>query len=178
MPCTSNESAASCSSNSDEPKEKLKSADSTINVPKMEKSLNTDSDTNADANNDTDKDKKLNKSDDDTACSSASSKQKTEPNESDDQKDDLASSTSKLSTNEETSTSDETLIDVEDPDDYLLYLESILMKIHSRFYAHYDETKQVYIYILRKQQQHIFIQFVQNFSMFEICSIFFTIVDT
>lgn len=38
---------------------------------------------------------------------------------------------------------DEALIDVEDPDDYLLYLETILMKIHSRFYAHYDETNQI-----------------------------------
>lgn len=35
------------------------------------------------------------------------------------------------------------LIDIEDPDDYLLYLEPILKKIHERFYTHYDETKQI-----------------------------------
>lgn len=69
------------------------------------------------------------------------------PNDADktrDQKDDLASSTSKVSTNDENSaTSDDTLIDIEDPDDYLLYLETILNKIHTRFYALYDETKQM-----------------------------------
>lgn len=35
------------------------------------------------------------------------------------------------------------LIEIDDPDDYLLYLEEILKKIHTRFYTHYDETKQV-----------------------------------
>lgn len=35
------------------------------------------------------------------------------------------------------------LIEIDDPDDYLLYLEEILKKIHGRFYTHYDETKQV-----------------------------------
>lgn len=35
------------------------------------------------------------------------------------------------------------LIEIDDPDDYLLYLEEILKKIHGRFYAHHDETKQV-----------------------------------
>lgn len=39
---------------------------------------------------------------------------------------------------------DDNLIEIEDPDDYLLYLEAILMKIHSRFYEYYDEHKQVY----------------------------------
>lgn len=41
------------------------------------------------------------------------------------------------------STNEDNLIDIEDPDDYLLYLEAILCKIHSRFYAYYDETNQV-----------------------------------
>lgn len=38
---------------------------------------------------------------------------------------------------------DDNLIEIEDPDDYLLYLEAILLKIHTRFYAYYDENKQV-----------------------------------
>lgn len=38
---------------------------------------------------------------------------------------------------------DDNLIEIEDPDDYLLYLEAILMKIHKRFYEYYDEHKQV-----------------------------------
>lgn len=57
-------------------------------------------------------------------------------------KTDSAESTSKLTPNEGSTCSEETLIDVEDPDDYLLYLEMILLKIHSRFYSHYDETNQ------------------------------------
>lgn len=39
---------------------------------------------------------------------------------------------------------DDNLIEIEDPDDYLLYLEAILMKIHTRFYEYYDESKQVH----------------------------------
>lgn len=39
------------------------------------------------------------------------------------------------------SDSEDNLIEVEDPDDYLLYLETILKKIHQRFYTHYDATK-------------------------------------
>lgn len=38
---------------------------------------------------------------------------------------------------------DDNLIVIEDPDDYLMYLETILKKIHGRFYEFYDETKQV-----------------------------------
>lgn len=34
-------------------------------------------------------------------------------------------------------------IEIVDPDDYLLYLEVILKNIHSRFYAIYDETKDI-----------------------------------
>lgn len=63
---------------------------------------------------------------------------KSEPNEMQDQKD----STCKLN-DDNSATTDDTLIDIEDPDDYLLYLESILTKIHTRFYALYDETKQM-----------------------------------
>ncbi|XP_026841478.1 RNA polymerase II subunit A C-terminal domain phosphatase [Drosophila persimilis] len=35
------------------------------------------------------------------------------------------------------------LIEIEDPDDYLLYLEVILRNIHKRFYAIYDETMEI-----------------------------------
>lgn len=71
-------------------------------------------------------------------CSSSGEK-----NDSDscEQKLDSVESTSKIADDN----SDDNLIEVEDPDDYLLYLETILLKIHSRFYAHYNETKQVNI---------------------------------
>ncbi|XP_019533693.3 RNA polymerase II subunit A C-terminal domain phosphatase [Aedes albopictus] len=38
---------------------------------------------------------------------------------------------------------EENLIEIEDPDDYLLYLEHILMKIHETFYEEYEKTKQI-----------------------------------
>ncbi|XP_039438951.1 RNA polymerase II subunit A C-terminal domain phosphatase [Culex pipiens pallens] len=41
------------------------------------------------------------------------------------------------------SDSGENLIEIEDPDDYLLYLEHILQKIHEMFYKEYDRTKQI-----------------------------------
>lgn len=103
-----------------------------------------------DTETDTDKEEAVEKAlDDEAACGSSTAKpEEAESSESDDQKVDLADSTSKLSCIEENSAGDDTLIDVEDPDDYLLYLESILMKIHSRFYTHYGETEQVtFIYI-------------------------------
>lgn len=34
-------------------------------------------------------------------------------------------------------------IEIEDPDDYLLYLESILTSIHYRFYSIYDESQEI-----------------------------------
>ncbi|GAB0090440.1 RNA polymerase II subunit A C-terminal domain phosphatase [Sergentomyia squamirostris] len=42
-----------------------------------------------------------------------------------------------------TSEADDNLIEVEDPDDYLLYLENILLKIHTRFYEMYDKTGEI-----------------------------------
>lgn len=41
------------------------------------------------------------------------------------------------------SDSDDNLIDIEDPDDYLLYLETILKQIHKRFYESYDENSTI-----------------------------------
>ncbi|XP_053672862.1 RNA polymerase II subunit A C-terminal domain phosphatase [Anopheles nili] len=35
------------------------------------------------------------------------------------------------------------LLEIEDPDDYLLYLEHILLKIHETFYEEYDKTKDI-----------------------------------
>lgn len=35
------------------------------------------------------------------------------------------------------------LIEIEDPDDYLLYLEQILIKIHTRFYEIYESSKEI-----------------------------------
>jgi RNA polymerase II subunit A C-terminal domain phosphatase len=38
---------------------------------------------------------------------------------------------------------DDNLVEIQDPDDYLLYLESILKLIHERFYETYDKTKEI-----------------------------------
>lgn len=37
----------------------------------------------------------------------------------------------------------DSLVEISDPDDYLLYLETILKNIHSRFYEIYDQTKEI-----------------------------------
>lgn len=42
--------------------------------------------------------------------------------------------------NEETQNKDD-LIEIDDPDDYLLYLEDILMRIHTNFYEEYDRME-------------------------------------
>lgn len=39
--------------------------------------------------------------------------------------------------------SEDNLVEISDPDDYLLYLESILKNIHKKFYEVYDETKEI-----------------------------------
>lgn len=38
---------------------------------------------------------------------------------------------------------DDNLVEIEDPDDYLLYLETILKKIHERFYEQYEKTGEI-----------------------------------
>ncbi|KAH8290333.1 hypothetical protein KR054_001962 [Drosophila jambulina] len=55
---------------------------------------------------------------------------------------DLAS-TSKSPPDESTAQDGQKQIEIEDPDDYLLYLEVILRNIHKRFYAIYDETTEI-----------------------------------
>ncbi|XP_055687148.1 RNA polymerase II subunit A C-terminal domain phosphatase [Lutzomyia longipalpis] len=42
-----------------------------------------------------------------------------------------------------TSETEDNLIEIEDPDDYLLYLENILLKIHRRFYELYEKTGEI-----------------------------------
>lgn len=165
VPSSSTDSIASCSSKAHEPNECSKTADSSLDAPKLlekidEPHTNVDKDeTDREETNKDDADideaiKEANdkeiveKLDDEVACYSSSPKSEAEQKESDDQKDELASSTSKFSPNDDENNEkddDDTLIDIEDPDDYLLYLETILVKIHSRFYTHYDETKQVFI---------------------------------
>lgn len=49
----------------------------------------------------------------------------------------------KVSENGSDKDDEDNLIEVQDPDDYLLYLESILQKIHERFYQQYDKTKEI-----------------------------------
>lgn len=41
------------------------------------------------------------------------------------------------------SDSEDNLIEIEDPDDYLLYLEGTLKKVHKRFYEAYNENEEV-----------------------------------
>jgi RNA polymerase II subunit A-like phosphatase len=38
---------------------------------------------------------------------------------------------------------DDSLVEIQDPDDYLLYLEAILIKIHNRFYELYERTSEI-----------------------------------
>lgn len=128
-PLTSSE-AAENSSETDEPKEENPNIDLTSND---EKSSEEDKEPTV----------KEAESNVEVAGSSSDDKSEEKTEENEDPKTDSAQSTSKLSTKEENSSGDETLIDIEDPDDYLLYLETILVKIHTRFYAYYDETKQV-----------------------------------
>ncbi|XP_070491794.1 ATPase family AAA domain-containing protein 5-like [Chironomus tepperi] len=58
------------------------------------------------------------------------------------------------------------LIEVQDPDDYLLYLESILQKIHERFYQQYDKTKEIpdLKYLIPKLKSEVLIGVVIVFS--------------
>lgn len=65
--------------------------------------------------------------------------QKEEKEENMDISEDNADKTEKI--NEEND--DDNLVEIQDPDDYLLYLETILMQIHDRFYKQYDETKEI-----------------------------------
>lgn len=68
----------------------------------------------------------------------------------------------------ETNNVDDNLIEIEDPDDYLMYLEAILFRCHARFYSYYDDTKQV---------KPFFSKLKNNLSKLEFLLIF-TFLDT
>lgn len=48
-----------------------------------------------------------------------------------------------INEDENSTAGDDNLVEIQDPDDYLLYLEPILMRIHERFYKQYEETKEI-----------------------------------
>jgi RNA polymerase II subunit A-like phosphatase len=43
----------------------------------------------------------------------------------------------------EKNAAEDNMVEIQDPDDYLLYLETILVKIHTRFYEQYDKTGEI-----------------------------------
>ncbi|XP_060652892.1 RNA polymerase II subunit A C-terminal domain phosphatase [Drosophila nasuta] len=59
------------------------------------------------------------------------------------QADDVATTSQSPSPNVKVTSDGQKQIEIEDPDDYLLYLEVILRNIHKRFYAIYDETTEI-----------------------------------
>lgn len=67
----------------------------------------------------------------------------TEPSKANDSDEKPHTSRSDEPSKNSDSNSEDNLIDVEDSDDYLLYLETILKTIHSRFYSYYDTHQKV-----------------------------------
>jgi RNA polymerase II subunit A C-terminal domain phosphatase len=63
-------------------------------------------------------------------------KQETIPNKEEGETKETEKTNSEVEKKEEPSEE----IEIEDPDDYLMYLEEILSKIHSEYYKQYDET--------------------------------------
>lgn len=49
----------------------------------------------------------------------------------------------KTASSEDKENKDDNLVEIQDPDDYLLYLETILERIHERFYEQYDKTNEI-----------------------------------
>lgn len=151
---SSSAEAGGSSSATDEPKEETTNTDSTSNddkssgedkEPKESKEQKEKEEPKEGQQQEEEpKDSTVKETENNVEAAGTSSVDKSEDkvNEVEDAKADSAYSTSKSSTKEDNSSGDEALIDIEDPDDYLLYLESILVKIHTRFYAYYDETKQ------------------------------------
>uniref|UniRef100_A0AAG5D5R0 RNA polymerase II subunit A C-terminal domain phosphatase n=1 Tax=Anopheles atroparvus TaxID=41427 RepID=A0AAG5D5R0_ANOAO len=85
----------------------------------------------------TEKDEKEN----DTSKTEEEPKKKPEDAQSDGGKKDKNSFTTQKRLKDEKE--EKELIEIEDPDDYLLYLEHILLKIHETFYGEYDKTKAI-----------------------------------
>ncbi|XP_037712510.1 RNA polymerase II subunit A C-terminal domain phosphatase [Drosophila subpulchrella] len=67
----------------------------------------------------------------------------TSPEEKSPTNDEDVATTSKSTPNLRVPLDGQKQIEIEDPDDYLLYLEVILRNIHKRFYAIYDETTEI-----------------------------------
>lgn len=64
------------------------------------------------------------------------------------------------------SDNEDNLIDVEDSDDYLLHLESILKTIHARFYEYYEEHQKV-----TNIHWTLSAEVISNHSRFLFCSV-------
>ncbi|ALC40754.1 Fcp1 [Drosophila busckii] len=84
----------------------------------------------------------LQKEQDEAIASSTSSEDKSEADATK-ASDDVASTSQIPCPNIKIIPDGQKLIEIEDPDDYLLYLEVILRNIHKRFYAIYDETTEI-----------------------------------
>lgn len=86
------------------------------------------------------------KEDDESIASSTSGDDRRGPeaeNDSAQGSDDVATTSQSSSPNVKITNDGQKQIEIEDPDDYLLYLEVILRNIHKRFYAIYDETTEI-----------------------------------
>lgn len=86
------------------------------------------------------------KEDDESVASSTSGDDRRGPDAEDDSaqgSDDVATTSQSTSPNVKITNDGQKQIEIEDPDDYLLYLEVILRNIHKRFYAIYDETTEI-----------------------------------
>lgn len=86
------------------------------------------------------------KEDDESIASSTSGDDRRGPDAEDDSaqgSDDVATTSQSSSPNVKITNDGQKQIEIEDPDDYLLYLEVILRNIHKRFYAIYDETTEI-----------------------------------
>lgn len=81
---------------------------------------------------------------DNSSGSDESEKKQEQPDEKEEQLEKTDKNINDEKIDDEISTvDDDNLVEIQDPDDYLLYLEPILMKIHERFYKLYNETNEI-----------------------------------
>ncbi|EDW02247.1 RNA polymerase II subunit A C-terminal domain phosphatase [Drosophila grimshawi] len=104
----------------------------------------------SESSNNTEKLQLAKKEDDESIASSTSGEDKPGPDQSNNEMekrlsadDDVATTSQSTCPNVKISSDGQKQIEIEDPDDYLLYLEVILRNIHKRFYAIYDETTEI-----------------------------------
>ncbi|KAH8371535.1 hypothetical protein KR093_007910 [Drosophila rubida] len=83
------------------------------------------------------------KDDDESIASSTSGDDKRGEDAAQSGDDDVATTSHSPCPNVKLTNDGQKQIEIEDPDDYLLYLEVILRNIHKRFYAIYDETTEI-----------------------------------